>query len=230
MKISRTLLALTVFVGLARPVGAQGGYVSASLVGDIARFDRVEGTAAGESGSGEALGFGLRVGTPLGSRWGVELEFVRPSEISSEFSPEILPLLTDPLFSALPPVGSSLDLDLTFPSYSYDVRTKQRNTTIAATVWIAQRLTPKFSLSYLGGISFGRTTREIEFAFQPIRFPILPIPNLTTETTTYDVGPLVGLEGSIVLTEHVQLVPGIRLHGVEGGWLLRPAVGLGWVF
>jgi hypothetical protein len=230
MKTSSAVLALTVLATLASPAFAQGGYVSASLIGDVARFDRVEGTDASASGSGEALGFGLRVGSALGSRWGVELEFVRPSEISSELSQGILPLVSDPRVTVVPTVPASLDLDLTFPSYSYDVRTRQRNTTLAATVWVAQRLSSKFSLSYLGGLSFGRTTREIEFAFQPIRFPIVTIPNLVTETTTYDVGPVVGLEGRIVLTEHVQLVPGVRLHGVEGGWLLRPAIGLGWVF
>jgi hypothetical protein len=61
--------------------------------------------------------------------------------------------------------------------------------------------------------------------------PIITVPARTSSSaTTYDVGPLVGVEGAIGLTEHVQLTPGIRLHGIEGGWLLRPSVGLGWTF
>jgi hypothetical protein len=40
----------------------------------------------------------------------------------------------------------------------------------------------------------------------------------------------VGFEACIGLTEHVNLVPGVRLHGLENGWLLRPAVGLEWEF
>ena len=28
----------------------------------------------------------------------------------------------------------------------------------------------------------------------------------------------------------VDLVPGLRMQGVSGGWLIRPAVGLAWAF
>ena len=78
----------------AAPAFAQGGYIGAFLVADVARFDQYDRTGRDDSGNGEALGFALRLGTELGSRWGVEVEFVRPGEISSEVTPEILPLLT----------------------------------------------------------------------------------------------------------------------------------------
>ena len=39
-----------------------------------------------------------------------------------------------------------------------------------------------------------------------------------------------GLESRIALTGHAQLVPGIRLQAADNIWLLRPAVGLNWMF
>jgi len=41
---------------------------------------------------------------------------------------------------------------------------------------------------------------------------------------------MVGFEGHVGLSEHVQLVPGIRMLSIAGQWIVRPAVGLGWSF
>jgi hypothetical protein len=231
---SASALALLMIAALARPAAAQG-YVSASLLGDIARFDEYDSSGYESSGSGEAIGFALRLGTAVRSRWGVELEFARPSEIETELSPPYLPLLatTTVAQGSVPPnVGSPVVPDIYFP-YSYRVETRQRNTTLSASVWIGQPVTRRFALTYLAGIAFGRTTRDIDVAYEPIPrlAPVITIPARTSSSaTTYDVGPLVGVEGAIALTQHVRLVPGVRLHGVEGGWLLRPSVGLGWTF
>src|SRR5262245_53929116 len=66
---------------------AQSTYVGAALVGDVLRSTHTEFTSGPDNSTdGEAIGFALRVGTPLGSRWGIELEFARPGEIESEFS------------------------------------------------------------------------------------------------------------------------------------------------
>jgi hypothetical protein len=226
-------LGLLLGAAIARPAAAQG-YVAASVFGDIARFDQYESTGSDSSGSGEAIGFALRLGTAIGPRWGVDLEFARPSQIETELSPPYIPLLmtTDLLPSVPPNIGSPVVPDAIFP-YSYRVETHQRNTTLATSVWIGQPVTPRFTLRYLAGIAFGRTTRDIDVVYEPLpRFaPIITVPARTSSSaTTYDVGPLVGVEGAIGLTEHVQLTPGIRLHGIEGGWLLRPSVGLGWTF
>jgi hypothetical protein len=51
-----------------------------------------------------------------------------------------------------------------------------------------------------------------------------------SEAITYDIGPMVGVEGRIRMGRQVDLVPGIRLHGHQGGWLIRPAIGLAWTF
>jgi hypothetical protein len=233
-----SIAAVTVLVCLgavAAPANAQGGFIGASLVGDIARFDQYEALRSDSSGGGEALGFGLRIGNRLGERWGLELEFVRPSEITTDIAPDVLPLLTqlDPVFSTLPPGLNTPGIVL---PYSYRIETRQRNATLSASIWIQQQISPKFSLAYLGGVAFGRTSREVEVHYELIRPSPLPgiapivFPPTISKTTTYDVGPLVGMEGRIGLTEHVHFVPGVRLHAIEGGWLIRPSVGLSWIF
>jgi hypothetical protein len=241
MKKHRTIaIALVVMAAGVTPVFGQGGYVGAALVGDIARFDQFDTSGRDSSGSGEALGFGLRLGTELGTKWGVELEFVRPSEITNDISPDFLPLLAQSRsFSFIEPslpTSISGTIPTIFPPISSSIRTRQRNTTLSAGLWMRQEISPRFSLAYIGGVSFGRTSREIEVKYEPIR-PIGPIavapiilPPVVTESTTYGVGPMVGLEGRIGLTEHVQIVPGVRLHAIEGGWLIRPSVGLDWAF
>lgn len=56
----------------------------------------------------------------------------------------------------------------------------------------------------------------------------------STRATTYSVGPVVGVEARLGLTDHVMLVPGMRLQTVGGtaasAWLFRASVGLGWKF
>src|SRR4030095_2427925 len=230
---SASALALLMIAGLATPAGAQG-YVAASVLGDIARFNEYDSGSGDTSGNGEAVGFALRLGSALGSRWGVELEFARPSEIETEFSPLYIPLLTTTVTtgSVPPSVGSPLVPEVIL---LYWIRTeaRRRNTTLSTSVWIGQPVTKRFALKYLAGIAFGRTSQDIDIVYEPIPrlAPVITVPTrASTSATTYDVGPLVGVEGEIGLTEHVQLIPGFRLHGVEGGWLLRPSVGLGWTF
>ena len=66
--------------------------------------------------------------------------------------------------------------------------------------------------------------------------PRLSTPDITrsppyqSTTVIYGVSPLAGVESRISMTEHLQLVPGVRLQVVEDGWLIRPAVGLAWTF
>src|SRR5262252_2474931 len=94
MKTSVTVLALLLVI--APSVFPQGAYVSAALTGDIVRLDSVEGSGSNQSRNGEAIGFALRLGTELSSRFGVELEYARPAEIESVLSPTILPATLTP--------------------------------------------------------------------------------------------------------------------------------------
>jgi len=231
---SASALALLMIAGVARPAGAQG-YVAASVLGDIARFNEYDsGGGSQTSGSGEAVGFALRLGTAIGTRWGVELEFARPSEIETEFSPPYIPLATTTLTvgSVPPSIASPVLPEVIFP-YSIRTEAQRRNTTLSTSVWISQPVTKRFGLKYLVGIAFGRTSQDIDIVYEPLPrlAPVITVPARgSSSATTYDVGPLVGIEGAIELTEHVQLIPGFRLHAVEGGWLLRPSAGLGWTF
>ena len=94
--IGRVLLLL-LSVLIPNAVMAQPVYVGASLLADISRFTTIEvdpSTFSNEvTGGGETFGFSLVVGTALGERWGVELEFVRPGllEHSVERQIELLP-------------------------------------------------------------------------------------------------------------------------------------------
>jgi hypothetical protein len=233
VQLFRTVATCVVAILLASPAFAQG-YVGAFLVADVVRLDQYD-SRTGDSGSGEAIGFGLRLGTPVGARWGVELEFVRPGEITTEQTPEIFPLLT----STSPPNVSLPSLPTTlpgvydpviFPTYSYTFRSTQRRSTLSTALWVRQEVSRRFSLAYLGGVAFGRTETELEISFLPVRLTIIPIPPSVTESIDYDVAPMVGVEGRIRMGGQVDLVPGLRLHGTSGGWLIRPAVGLAWRF
>jgi hypothetical protein len=225
------LVPLAVFL-TAQSVYAQGAYVSASLTGDLVRQNRVKNAVSDQSTDGEAIGFALRIGSEIGRRWGVELEYARPQEIENDFAPGIVPL---PAATVVPGVigGFPTDAAQIFPTFSYRIRTSQRNTMISSAVWARQEISPRMSLVYLGGVGFHRTTSEATLTFEPgvprLGLPIA-IPPSVTNSTTYDVGPFAGMEARIGLTAHAQLVPGIRLHGINGGWLFRPSVGLGWMF
>jgi hypothetical protein len=215
---------------VAAPALAQGSYVGAFLVADVVRQDQYD-SRTGDSGNGEALGFALRLGAEIARRWGVELEFVRPGEITTDQAPQIIAgfyeLSAGSTVPGLPNVVP--DASLIFP-YSYRFRSTQRRTTLSTSLWVRQELSRRVSLAYLGGVAFGRTNNEVELSYLPIRPVILPIPPSITESITYNVGPMVGVEGRIRMGGQVYLVPGLRLHGNQGGWLIRPAVGLNWVF
>jgi len=238
MKHTPAAAFLLLFGVLAPPAFAQGAYVGAFLVGEIVRLDQYDSRTQ-DTGNGESFGFGLRLGSPIGARWGVELEFVRPGEITTDQTPGILPLLA----TAPPNVGTPLPNvpgvsfefydPLTFPAYSYRFRSTQRRTTLSTSLWVRQEISPRFSLAYLGGVAFGRTSNEFEVTYllnRPTILPIPPISPVISESIIYDVRPMVGVEGRIRMAGKVDLVPGLRLHGAQGGWLIRPAVGLSWNF
>jgi hypothetical protein len=230
------LAALLSTLGAA-PLFAQSTYVGAAVVGDVLRSTHSESSLGRDvPAGGEAIGFALRVGTPLGSRWGVELEFTRPGEIETDFGGAI-PLVSSIesfAVTASTRAPGGITLPQLFPSpLPYRLQTTQRHSTLSTTVWFNQSLSPRISLVYLAGMGFNRTTYE-----SASRFEILPagitlpagFPTTVTKTVTYGVRPLAGFEARIGLTDHVDLVPGVRLQGLESAWLLRPAVGLAWEF
>jgi hypothetical protein len=219
------VISLAIVLGAPLGAAAQSTYVGASVFGDIVRESGTTSVITdGPSGGGEAIGFSLRVGTPLGAQWGVEAEFARPSEIEEDIANRILPLATTP--SAIP----GLTLPTIFPPFSY--RTTVRNTTLSTSAWFRQDFTARSSLVYMAGLGFVRTDRGFGLSVDPraLAGTALSLLPPTTETVLYSVKPFVGIEARLSMGEHAQLVPGIRLHGVDNGWLLRPGVGVNWMF
>jgi hypothetical protein len=230
-------VAAVVFGAWAQPARAQSAYVAGAIGAEVVRTSSSRsGGSTYDSGNGEALAGALRIGTFLTPRFGVELEFYRPAEIETDAGgPVYLAALdsrvTSTLFADLgfPP-------NLTFPSFMSQT-TRARATTTSALVVARQPLGSRIELAYLGGIGFSRVVREMEFGFPrgviPLGLSILPA-SYTTRTTQYGVGPVAGVEVRAGMTEHAQVVAGVRMHAlgqnVVDGWMIRPNVGLAWKF
>lgn len=229
---------------------AQSTYVSASLIGDIVRSSHTEAPGLSDSSGGEALGFALRIGTPLGSNWGVEAEFARPSRIEHDMDLggdlaywssvgtgtrpggfDIQPIGPGSV-TVFPPTATSVSAIRASGSSS------QRTTTTSASVWVQQQLSDRVAMMYLAGMGFYRSENTYRITYErlftglpfPVDLPGLTLPAFDTTSISYGVRPLAGIESRITMTDHVQLVPGIRVHGAENGWLIRPSVGLAWTF
>lgn len=220
------MLPIALFVVLtlvAGPVFAQAPYVGAAVGLDVSRIDRVEAQGFSDvTSDGEAIAFSLRLGASVGQRWGVELGFTRPSEIERESS----------LGFPRPLTAVSAPVPIPLPTFEARTTIERRNTTLDTVLWVSQRAGSRVDLVYLGGIAFSRIVENVGFQFTR-RVVGIVVPN-STRTTTYDVGPVAGVEARIGLTDHVRLVPGLRLHGIGGsasdGWLLRTSAGLAWQF
>jgi hypothetical protein len=227
----RIAFGLLLALSVTSTAAAQTPYVGASFVGEVVR---VSGTrSGGDSGNGETFGAALRAGVPLGSQWGVELEFARTGEI--EASPGVF--LAGGGFSFESSLGAAISPAIRpIPRFS----SERRLTTIATLAWWNHEVTDRIALAYLGGVSFTRADLEVEIDFDfPVPLPVpspglpLPIPQpirTRSETVSYAADVVVGFEGRIGMTEHLRLVPGIRMQTAVGGWSIRPGVGLQWRF
>jgi hypothetical protein len=215
----RFLVVLLMILGVAASASAQGPYVAGSFVGDIVRssYTNTGGPFDATQHGGEAFGWAVRAGTPIGARWGVEAEFARPSEFRSETGEVVTTMLP-----FVPPFGQL--------SFSYQASTRERNTTLSTSVWVQQTLSSRVALVYHGGVSFIRTERMLDLTSLSSNAAIFSLPAFQGESVAYGVRPFVGVESPLVLHGPLYLVPGIRLHGLEGGWLIRPSVGIGWNF
>ena len=224
------VVALLILVGSASPALAQSAYIGGALIADVVRFS---GPGEGSvTGSGEAIGGAIRVGVPLGAQWGLDLEFTRSGEIETQ--PEVNILATLVTGGGIPGFIPTI-----FPPP--DVRNRQRLSTLASTIWWRHTVSERFDLQYLGGVAFNRVARElrIQFAQPDINLPgfpggipgVISIPAFEQESVSYGAGAIVGMDGRVRMTEHLQLVPGVRLQTVSPeGWVVRPAIGLHWNF
>ena len=121
-----------------------------------------------------------------------------------------------------------------FPDIEFELASEQQHTTLDTVAWLRQELGDRVDLVFLGGVSFNRTEVEQSIGISDNRFAMfLPGPS-SIESDRYGVGPVVGVEAVIDLSDHAAMTGGVRLHGMNGdglgGWLIRPSVGLRWTF
>jgi hypothetical protein len=214
---------------------AQGPYVGASVLADIVRMS---GSSNGfNAGSGETFGGAIRVGASLGSQWGVDLEFARSGEIEWQPPVAILSGGTGRFsFTGGVPGGTTIPQLLIFPPPQ--ISSRQRLSTLTTTLFWRQDVGERFQLMYLGGVAFNRTVRKFRLSYPPFVEPTIPearvrlLPQAVEDRSVlYDAGVVVGLDASIGMSEHLRLVPGLRLlNATPGAWVVRPGVGLHWMF
>ena len=143
------------------------------------------------------------------------------------------------ILRALEFVNPLLDLAI-FPPPQIAIRSQL--STVTTTAWWRQEITDRFDLVYHGGAAFTRTALDTRVEYRPGEVPARPgvtVPTrlfpegfqlYTEEAVAYDTGVVVGVEGNIAMTDHLRLVPGLRLTAVTSRWILQPAVGLHWRF
>jgi len=221
---------------LTAPAWAQSPYVAGAIGAEIVRSTSVEssGSTFG-SGNGESWSGAIRMGTLVAPRFGVELEFLRPGAIEGDGGGPFYiaadverAVVGDLVAHGLVPNAAI------FPIISQ--QTRIRATTVSTLAFARQAVGARVDLVYLGGLGFSRVEHEIEFGIprQLLAAGGLILPPYRTRTTRYGVGPIVGAEARIGMTEHARLVAGVRLHALGqslvDGWLVRPSVGLAWTF
>ena len=229
----RVAAGLVLALAVSESAFAQAPYVGASFIGDVLR---VSGSTDGDlTGNGETFGGALRAGVPLGTQWGVELEFARTGEL--EATPDVR-ILAD----VQGVVGSGsfgyFPEPAIFPTP--EISTKRQLSTVSTLLWWNHELNDRVSLAYLGGVSFTRAELAFRVSYDDFPIPVfpggvpLPLPRprpvIESRSVVYDADVAVGFEGRIGMTEHLRLVPGIRLQTAAGGWAIRPGVGLQWMF
>lgn len=109
MTIRVSVVVVLMLMPGARGAFAQGACVSAAVMADVVRSTHSDSPALPDSeGGGEAIGFVLRAGTPLGAIWGIEVEFARPGGIDREIEAGIR-LPVDASVPGLPPIVRNPD-------------------------------------------------------------------------------------------------------------------------
>src|SRR5688572_21186988 len=162
---------------VASPAFAQSTYVVGSFGMDVSRLGSVESGGFQAPGrDAEVMSGALRVGTPLGDRWGVELEFARGATQEAETSFGPRPLIAGPgsvgfTFSSTTPVAVPISAPI---ALNFRQRLEQRHQTLATLAWVRQGVGDRIALAYLGGIGFWRTARVVEASFERFPFAVLP--------------------------------------------------------
>ena len=210
----------------ASPAFGQSIYVGAAAGSNTFLTTEID---AGQFSQPETGGttpvFAVRGGIALAERWGAEVEFARSLTIERDETVD---------FPSVP-VSLGGIVGVGFPRPSFRVESEEALTAVNTTAWVSYPLNARLDIVVTAGASFQRseTEQRLSVDFPQLVFPGAPtltvLPD-STRVTTYDVGPLVGLEGRIRFGDHLRVVPSLRLSDTAGGWSVRPAVGVDWVF
>jgi hypothetical protein len=226
MPIRSTVVPLLLFLlALGTTAGAQP-YVGGAVYADIVRASGPDD----QPGSGEVIGGSLRIGTSLAAQWGVDFEVGRSGDI--EWRPDVSILAE--LTSTVPSFVGVLPGITIFPTPEITVRSQL--STLTTMLWWRQEVSDRFDLVYLGGAAFTRTQMDSHISYPQLTVPgrgelLLPqTPIFAQESVDYHAGVVVGIDGGIEMTEHLRLVPGLRMMTVASRWIIRPSAGLQWVF
>jgi hypothetical protein len=234
--VARFVITLLVVL-FAVSAGAQSVYVAGTVGADVSRVSHTDSIFSSATPNGsETFSGSLRVGSAIGQSWGAELEFVRSAQTHDQIPASVLPLATSTAIAGLPTATGSFSLTSAsanlIPVRLLQSDVRQSHSDLDALIWARQKAGGKVDLVYLGGIVFSRERVEVTQNFPTALALFAPVPNGIFRSTTISYGtrPLVGIEALVSLTSHVRLIPGVRVQGIVDGWLLRPYVGLGWLF
>ena len=228
--LTRTLL-VAAFAGVpAAPAAAQTVYVTGSAGVDLARFNRISSNVPLIDASDESASFAVRLGAGLRRRWGVEVELMRPVPI------RVSAIQDSPLVPPVPgaprsPSGVIGGVALVGPLPQFDVRVERRTVSTSVVGWVQHETGRDLLLRYLGGVAFHRIDHTTTVNLLPPTRIIAGSLDLGSRSTVFEnVGPVAGVEAHWGLAEHLRLIPGVRVHALREGLIIRPSVGLGWSF
>jgi hypothetical protein len=213
------------FLLCASPAFGQSIYVGAAAGSDTFLTTKIEaGQFTPPESGGTTPVFAGRAGIALGERWGAEVEVAHSLTIERNETVD---------FPGVPVTLGGI-LPVGFPRPSFSIESEQALTAVNTLAWVSYPVNTRLDLVVVAGASFQRNESEQRFAvdFSRALFPtaILTIQPSSTRAITYDVGPVVGVEGRIRFGDHLRVVPALRLSDTPGGWSVRPTAGVDWVF
>lgn len=204
------------------PAQAQSAYIGTTFFGNVVRTSEPRGLVE-PTGNGESPAIGVRAGTTIGQRWGLDAEAVYTGRITNEhtLNTRVSGVIGfDPVFG---------NVSLWAPGVQTTTRSV-RHSTFTTMVWVRQQPAERLSLTYLGGIAFVRFDSTYRTESQPT-FPFpMPIVPFEQKITSYYAGPSLGFDAAIRLAPRLDVVPSMRLMIFRDLLIARPGVGVVWKF
>jgi hypothetical protein len=185
-------------------------YVGGGILADVKRFS---GDPSVPTLDGQAVAGAAAAGTSLADRWDIEIGIEVPAFTSHlEAHPVVLNRST---------------------TIALQDRVQNRAIAVPALLRFRGAAHRRVQLGYLVGLSIVRLQRDFD-TLAPAGTPAALVPK-AHETLGYGAAPVLGLDAQIAITDHLALVPAIHVSvlnvvGQVSGVLIRPQVGLRWMF